>query len=212
MCHPYVLQLVNTADAGAPAHAVGKLNSGSAFFTGGVSGDRDITHVHVQNVPVPFLTDTDYPATASNLHVPSNSKVFDCRPCTIGSVHPPPPRRSEGKGEEESDTEVAEVVEDHKPSPTTPPAHLAVYADFDKRAASSCTKPTSTTRATSTPEATRAASSHIAEAAAAAAAAAATDASAAAAAAAAAAVAAANALGPAAAALVSVRSYSQDIG
>ncbi|KAI0757834.1 hypothetical protein C8Q80DRAFT_1265676 [Daedaleopsis nitida] len=209
MCHSYRIQLVNTPEAGAPATAVGSLDSGSAFFSSGVSGTRFLTDRRVENVPAPFLTDTDYPATASNLKVPSNSRVFDCRPCSIGSVPPPPPRRAVlARGEQNETVRVVPKIEGgEKPTPTTPPRMLADF-EFGKRQASSCTR--STTKATSTPEATLAAGQDISAAqdAAAAAAAAAVGVPAAAAAAAAAAVAAANALAPAAAALTEATSDS----
>ncbi|RPD59677.1 hypothetical protein L227DRAFT_611879 [Lentinus tigrinus ALCF2SS1-6] len=192
MCHRYRIQLLAAPEPGAPPTAVGSIEAGSAFWSTGVGGLRWVTDVRVENIPAPYATDTDYPANASALHIPSNRKTVDCRPCTIGSVTPPPPRRSDDEEEDDTDAEVrveAEGVEmEHKSSPTSPPANLAVYADFDKRQASSCKVNYYNTAA--------AAATNVAPAAAAAAAAAV------------AAATAANALGPAAAALTKATSSS----
>ncbi|KAI0363440.1 hypothetical protein BV20DRAFT_1039936 [Pilatotrama ljubarskyi] len=209
MCHRYRLSLIDSPGQGAPPTAVGRLDSGSASFNTG-PGLRFLTDRRVGNFPLPFLVDTAYPATATRLLVPGNFRPFDCSPCSDSD--------SDSGSSSSSDSELKLNVypsePEGRPTPTAPPADLAVHADaIDKRATSSCTKPSSTIPPTSTAQATAAAARAIASAAAAAAAASsalalASDATAEQVAAASVAVSAAEALGPAAAALTSSASDS----
>ena len=107
-CHPYVVQLLNGPEAGAPAGAVGSLNSGSAYLNFGgtiTTGTKFVTHRAALESPgpSPYAVDTAYQATDSALVVSGlRNRVFDCRPCTIGTPSNPIPR------DDEEDTDVEE--------------------------------------------------------------------------------------------------------
>ena len=91
-CHEYLLELIDAPLNDAPLDAVGRLTAGSAFFSTGET-ERWIRDTRLLDpadaAPFEFLVDTPYPPTASALKVPSNSRIFDCRPCALANAATP---------------------------------------------------------------------------------------------------------------------------
>ncbi|TBU25013.1 hypothetical protein BD311DRAFT_670462 [Dichomitus squalens] len=159
MCHRYQLVLLNGPESGAPANAVGSLDGGSAFFANNkkvTNNKRFLTNrLALAGVPTPSPP-ADYPPTAGALYIMRNGKTYDCRPCTIGSINPPP-RREISAGDEDVEaqdgpTANVSISDSHGVPPTKLSSRIAAHVDIaelgKRQGASSCVTATQTPTST----------------------------------------------------------------